>query len=106
MFLSLRSPGIFEWKAVLASELPLDGIGDVDSTGLRKRLKPGRNIHTLAEQIVALHHHVAEVYSDPKDDTPLGGNVLLVGRYRFLQCNRAGYRVDHGAEFHNGPVAQ
>ena len=53
---------------------------------------------TVAEQVVALDHHVAEVDPDPEHDPALRRDVVLAGCRCGLDRKGTGNRVDHGAE--------
>ena len=81
------------------------GAGDQHAAGLAQLLQPGGDVDAVAEQVVALDHHVAEIDADAEHDAPVGGRLGLALGDRLLDRDGAGDRVDHRAELDDRPVA-
>ena len=68
-------------------------------------LQPGRDVDAVAEQIVTLDHHVAEIDPDAVDEALFGRGPLLAFRHALLHCDRERDGVDDRAELGDEPVA-
>jgi len=66
--------------------------------GLGECLQACRDIHTVAEDVVFLNDHVAQVDADAKLD-PLGGRDgrIALG-HAALHIHRAAHRINHAGE--------
>ena len=84
------SPMIIERQAELALHLVVGGAGDQNAAGRAKLLQARGYVDTIAEQVLALDHHVTKVDADAKDDAALGRNFILPRSYAFLNGDRAG----------------
>ena len=63
-----------------------DGAGDDDAARCGEALEPGGDVDTIAEQVAALHDHVAEIDPDPQRQC---------GVRPFLDRDRAADRIHH-----------
>ena len=77
MFFRRRSPRSSKRQVELALELIVGGTRDEHAAGLAQLLQPCCDIDAVAEQIVALDHHVAEIDADAEHDPPVGRRVVL-----------------------------
>ena len=105
MFLTRCSPVNVQRQAELALELVVGGTGDEHAAGLAQLLQPRRDIDPVAEQVIALDHHVAEIDADAEHDPPVGRHLGLTLGHALLDRHRAGDGVDHRAELDDRPVA-
>ena len=79
--------------------------GDQHAAGLAQLLQAGGDVDAVAQEVVALDHHVAEVDADAEHDPPVGRRLGLAVGHRLLHRHRAGDRVDHRGELDDRPVA-
>ena len=77
---------------------------DQNAAGWAELLQTGRHVDAVAQEIIALDHHVAQVDADAQDDPALGGICLLTVSNR-LDCRGAGHRADDGPELGDEAVA-
>ena len=89
----------------LALHLVVGGARDQHAARRAKLLKARRDVHAVAEQIVAFDHHVAEIDAYPKDDAALGRSRGLVCGNTCLHRHGTGDRIDDGAKLHQGAIA-
>src|SRR6266550_4567833 len=59
--LELLLANILEIYIQSIADLVIRGFRNADSTGLRYPLQPSRHIHTIAEQVLTLDHHITEI---------------------------------------------
>ena len=90
--------GKVEGHIELALQVIVGGSRDHHPARLAELLQPRGDVHAVAEQVLALDHHVAEVDPDPKHDPALRQGVVLAGCRFGLDRKGTGNRVDHGAE--------
>jgi hypothetical protein len=72
--------------------------GNANSALLAQSRRPGRDIHGIAEKVVALHHDVADVHPDPKSHLLIGRSIQIRLRYGFLHVNSTLHRVNGTGE--------
>ena len=90
--LHLLLAGEVERQAKLALQVVVDGAGEQHAAGVAELLQPGGDVDAVAEQVVALDHHVAEIDADAEDDAALGRDIRLRGGRFLLQGDRAATR--------------
>ena len=73
--------------------------------GLGERFQPRRDVDTVAEDVVVLGDHVAEVDANAKSDAPLLGDHALAVDHPTLHLGGAAHRVDHAGKFRQQAVA-
>ena len=78
----------------LALDLVVDAAGNVDAAGLGQRLQAGGDVDAIAEEVVALDHHVAEVDADPELEPPVLGQLAISGCQLLLDLDRASRGFD------------
>ena len=78
----------------LAPDLVVNAAGDVDAAGLGQRLQAGGDVDAIAEQVIALDHHVAEVDADPELEPPVLGQLAISGREFLLDLDRTSCGFD------------
>ena len=93
--LDLLLAGELQRQPEPALEVVVGGAGDQHAAGLAQLLQAGGDVDPVAEQVVALDHHVAEVDADAEHDAPVGRRLGLAVGHRLLDRDRAGDRVDH-----------
>ncbi len=77
--------------------------GDADAAGLRDRLETRGDIHAVAEDVVVLDDHVAEIDADAIQQATVRAFVTL--RHRTLKVSRATDCLGDALEFHQHSVA-
>ena len=103
--LDLLLAGKIERQAQFAAQLIVGRAGEQHAARIAELLQPRGDVDSVAEQIVAFHHHVAEIDADAEDDAALGRNFGLRRRDLLLQRHGTRYRVHHRAELDDGAVA-
>ena len=76
-----------------------------DSAGLCDAFKPRGDIDAIAENIVVIDNHVAEVDADPKLDPPVLGNSGVAGRHIPLDFGGAFDRIHDARKLDQHSVA-
>src|SRR5262249_35641 len=76
-----------------------------DSTRVGHRLQSRSDIHAIAVEVTAFDDHVAEIQSDTQDDCPVFRQRRVRLSHRFLNINRALYRINGTCELGQGAVA-
>ena len=99
MFLTVCSPRKSAPNRQLALDLVVDAAGDVDAAGLGQRLQAGGDVDAIAEQVIALDHHVAEVDADPKLEPSVLGQLAISGCQLLLNLDRTSRRFDGARKF-------
>src|SRR3954447_12134761 len=77
---------------------------DADPTRFGQRLEPGRHIHPVAEDIVALDNDVAEVDADTKPDAPVLGQLGAAVHHPPLNLGGAADRINNARKFHQHAI--
>jgi hypothetical protein len=78
---------------------------DPDPAWLGERFQARRDIHAVAEDVVAVDDDVTEVDPDPEPDPAVLGHTGLAIDHRPLHLGGTADRVDDAREFHQHPVA-
>jgi len=86
-------------------DLVSDHPRDANSTGLGQRLKACRDIHPVAEDVVFLDDHVAQIDPDAEPDAPILAHFRLAVDHAALDLHGAAYRIDDTWKFREQPVA-
>jgi hypothetical protein len=92
-------------KRKLVSDLLVDAAGDADTARLRQPLQPRRYIDAIANEVVALDHHVAEINADAKLHPVAFGQAGSQGRHGLLDFHCRTHRFDRAGELRNNAVA-
>ena len=87
------------------AELIADGQRNGDAAGLRHRLKSGRHVHPIAEDVVLLDDDVAKINADAELDPPIGWHVAVASRHSALDLDRGVHGLDHAGELDQHAVA-
>ncbi len=95
----------FEPQVALFLDLVENRTRKADAAGLGKRLEPRRDVHAVAEKVVALDDHVAEVDADAKAHAPLFGQVSIADPELALGFDGAAHRLDRARELGDDAVA-
>jgi hypothetical protein len=88
----------------LALQVVIGRAGHQHTARLAQLFQACGDVHTIAQQVVALDHHVAEVDPDPEHDPTLGRHLGLLRGDALLHRDGAGHGVDHRAELDDGTV--
>jgi hypothetical protein len=83
----------------------LDAAGDADAAWLRQSLQPRRHIDAIADKVIALDHHVAEVDADAELHPVVFGDIGPGRRDGLLDFRRRPDRFDRARELRNDAVA-
>ena len=86
-------------------ELVKGRAGDQHTARLADLLQTSRDVHPIAEQVIALNHHVTEIDADAEDNAPFGRDTILLSHDALLHRHGAGHRVHHRAELDDRAVA-
>ncbi len=89
----------------LVPDLVVNGLRDADGAGLSQRLDPGGDVDAVAEDVVAVDDHVAEIDADPQFETALGWERVVDGARRALHRDGATKRVDDARKIRQQAVA-
>src|SRR5688572_15428384 len=80
------------------------GRRDRDAAWPRDALKPCRDVHAVAEDVVILHDHVAEIDTDAKLDAPPLGHRSVALRHATLDFGGACDGVHDARKLNQHPV--
>ena len=105
MFLDPDFTAILEREPKAVLHLIARATGEADSTRRCQLLQPRRNIHTVAVEVVSLHHHVAEVYADPKFNPRLGRQIRICLINELLNFQGTAYGFHHACELCQKAIA-
>jgi hypothetical protein len=103
--LELLLAGILEVRIQSIADLVIGGLLNADSTWLRYPLQPSRHIHTIAEQVLTLDHHIAEIDAHTELDPLLGREIGIPAVHPALEIKGTPDRVHHGGKFDKNAVA-
>ena len=79
-------------------------LGDQDAAGVGHGLEPRGEVDALAQQIVAVDHHIAEMNADPEAQG--AARVRAVASKFTLHLDRALHGLDDRGELRDQPVAR
>jgi hypothetical protein len=96
---------ILESVGQLVADLVSHHPRDADPPWLGERFQARRDIHAVAEDVVAVDDDVTEVDPDPEPDPAVLGHTGLAIDHRALHLGGAADRVDDAREFRQHPVA-
>ncbi len=103
--LHLAQAQVVEGRFELTRHLFVHAAGDANPARFRHGLEPDGDDHPVAIEIAALDNHVAEIYSNAKDDTVVFGHALICRRELLLQFDRTGNCIDGAGELDQHPIA-
>ncbi len=89
----------------LAPHLAKSVVGDANAARRGQPLEPCGDVDAIAEEIVAVEDHVAEIDPDPELDAAVGRIDGVALRHRLLHRDGTAHRVDDAAELGQHPVA-
>src|SRR5271166_2540200 len=92
-----------ETESKLSADLIINGPRYRDAAGLADALEPRRDVDPLAQYIVAVDQHVAEMDADAIDDSPRLRRIDVALDHHVLDRNRAFDGGDHGGNSSNTP---
>ena len=87
------------------ADLIAHGARDADAAGLGEHLETRRDVDAIAEDIVVLDDHVAEIDADAELDPPRRRHIGIAPRHPPLDLGSARHRVNDAAELHQHAVA-
>ena len=88
-----------------AAHMIVGGAGDAYAARLADALEPRRDIDAVAQNILAVDQHVAEIDADAVEDASGLGNARVAFGHLLLHANRAFDRRDDGRKFQQHAVA-
>src|SRR5262249_35913747 len=68
---------VLELHVHLVANLMISGLGEADAAGFCDPFQTCSNIDTVAEQVLALNHYIANVDSYPEFDPLLGWDIRI-----------------------------
>src|SRR6266851_2032323 len=83
----------------LVSYLLIDSTGDADATGVGETLEAGGDVDPVAVDLLAIHHHIAEVHADAKFHAAVGWDIRVLSLERGLNLDGALDRIHDAGEF-------
>jgi hypothetical protein len=90
----------------LVPDVLVDGLRNADGAGLGERLEPGGDVDAIAEDVVTVDDHVAEVDTDPQFETALGRDRIVDRMRGPLHLDSAAQRIDHARKIRQKAVAR
>ena len=90
----------------LVPDLIVDGLRNADCAGLGERFQPGGDIDAIAENVVAVDDHVAEIDADPELETALGRDRVVDRARDALHLDRTAQRIDDARKIRQQAVAR
>jgi hypothetical protein len=103
--LDLLLAHVLEGEVEPVSYLITDDPADADPARLGQGLQSRRDIHPIAEDVVLLDNHVAEIDADAEPDASLLRHLRLAVEHPTLDLHSAAHGVHHTGEFREEPVA-
>ena len=97
---------VFGAQYQLADDLLEDRAGDADPAGGGNGFKSHGDVHGVAQEIVAVFHHVAQVDADPERELVIGTRRGIGGAHGFLDLQRRPNGFHGACEFRQEPVAR
>ena len=79
----------------LALQVVVNRVGDQNATWRAEPLEAGRDVDSVAEEILPLDHDVAQIDPDPEHDASLGRHLGLALVGPLLDGDRTGHSIDH-----------
>src|SRR6266851_1517612 len=89
----------------LVSYLLIDSTGDTDAAGVGETLEAGGDVDAVAVDLLAIHHHVAEVDADAEFHSALGWDIRVFRLERGLDLDGAQDRIDDAGKLGEDAVA-
>ena len=83
----------------------VSGARDQNASWRAQLLQTGRDVDAVAQEIIALNDHIAEVDTDAQGDPALGSHIFLPAGYLCLHSRSAGHRADDRPELCDEAVA-
>jgi hypothetical protein len=105
MFLTCRDPMSSNSNASLSSTWSRTSAAHADAAGLGEGLEARRDVHAVAEDVVALVDDVADVDADAQDDPAVVRDADVAQRHAALEVDREPHRVDDARELEQQAVA-
>jgi len=105
MFLTLCSPHVFESVRKPVADMVADRARDTDAAGCGQALQPCGDVDALAEDVVAVGDHVAEVDPDAKAQAALLGEIQIALGHRVLDFAGTAHRVNDAGKFRQHAIA-
>src|SRR5208337_77230 len=87
--LQLQISHILEGNGELAGHLSVNVVGHTDAAGVRQSFKACCDVHAVAQNIIALDEHVAEIYPEAEEHASIFRHVLVALSHRLLDADRA-----------------
>ncbi len=84
----------------------MDCIRDADTAGVGEALEAGRDVDAVAVDLLAIHHHVTEVYADAEFHPALGWQIRVFSLERGLDLDRALDRIHDAGELGEDTVTR
>ena len=89
----------------LVPNLFVNGPRDADAAGVGETFQPRRDIDSVAVDLVAFDHHIAEVDADAEVHPPRRRQPGVLNLERALNIHRAIDRIDHAGELGKYAIA-
>jgi len=96
---------VIEAVGKLVANLIVHDLGNANSVRLGQGFQPGRYVDPIAENVVRLDDHIAEVDADSKADAIIFRDIGIAMGHAVLDCNGAQNGVDHAGNLDNHAVA-
>ncbi len=80
--------------------------GNADAPGVGETLEAGGDVDAVTVDLLAIHHHVAEVDADAKFHSTLGRDIRVLGLECGLNLDRALDRIHDAGELGEHAIAR
>ena len=89
----------------LVLDLMVRRIGDGDAARLRDAFEPGRDVHPIAQDVIAFDQHVTEIDADAEQHSPILRQTCIPLCHEFLNRDGALDRGNDRGKFHQHAIA-
>jgi len=83
-----------------------NSLGNANTTRVRHALESGRNVHSIAEYVIAVDYYVSQVDTDTALDTPLDGRGIVKPEHALLHFEAASHGIDDTGELEEQSVTR
>ena len=97
---------ILVFQCELVPDLFVYGARDADTAGVGEALEARGDVDAVAVDLLAIHHHVAEVDPNAKLHPPVGWQICVLGRKRGPDLNRALDGIHYAGELGQYAIAR
>src|SRR5689334_7807307 len=97
---------VFIAKRQLVPDVFVDAPGDVDAARISEALQPGRNVHSVTIDLLAVNHHVAEIDAYAELHPAPWRQILVLSFEGFLKLDGAIHCLQHAGKLGQDTVTR